>query len=67
MKPMAKKIISFVKFIETDVGNFYEQTISYLKQDMIQQGMSPKPMFPTSGGSTPHRIDITASPFKGYD
>jgi hypothetical protein len=38
LKPGSKKMISFVKFIATDVGNFYSQNISFLKQDVQQQG-----------------------------
>ena len=41
MKPNSNKIVSFVKFISTDVGNFYSLSVSFMQQDMIQQGMSP--------------------------
>jgi len=45
MKPYSKKIISFVKFIDADVGNFYTQNISYVKNAEVS---SPGNQFPTS-------------------
>lgn len=39
MKPHSSKTVSFVKFTDNEVGNFYEQSISYLKQDMLKQGL----------------------------
>ena len=38
LKPNSNKIISFVKFISTDVGNFYSLNIQLVKSDMAQQG-----------------------------
>ena len=53
--------------MSNDVGNFYSLNISFMKQDMIQQGMSPSQpnQRPTT---TPSTIDMSPhSTFKGVD
>ena len=74
LKPESKKMISFVKFIVTDVGNFYTLNISYLKQDVMMQGMQPSHHHHAHHQQnmpyTPHSSNInsttgiTDSPFK---
>ena len=51
LKPNSRKIISFVKFISTDVGNFYSITIS-LQKDLIENG---SPM--RRPATTPNQVD----------
>ena len=53
LKPNSRKIVSFVKFISTDVGNFYSITIS-LQKDLIEEG---SPM--RRPATTPTTVDYT--------
>jgi hypothetical protein len=55
--------------VETDVGNFYEQHISYMKKDMEVQQFTPNviqnnPYLPPGTPSYPTKIDISSSPFR---
>lgn len=59
MKPYSKKVISFVKFSEFDVGNFYVQTITFLQPGSTIQGSTNGYLFSPDSNKTnsPYKSD----------